>query len=168
MTLTLWELRQLSGLPVYGSPYEEFSPRDLDSPRRPDSLRRVFRVYEDLRKKKGVSFEQWIRYFVDFSRVTRPSTDEIYDPLGTGRGEIDCRVLCPPSVSIARPGIDEETFFTALLRTWWLCHFVVPCRPGGMIRPEIFVVASDLATGKRVSLRFQPIFFFWYCYLLPY
>lgn len=112
-------------------PYEEFHPRDLDSPRRPDSLRRVFKIYEKLRNRKGVSFEQWLRHFIDFSKVTRPSPDEIDDPLGTGRGEIDCRVPCPPPVSIAHSDVDEETFLTAFL-AWWLCYFVIPCRPGGI------------------------------------
>jgi hypothetical protein len=89
MTLTLWELRQLIGLPIVGHYYDEFliSDSDLeDSDRFPVSLRTIFRIYITLRGRfSHVPFRRWISHF------TAGCTDPVFegsvpvdDPLGIG------------------------------------------------------------------------------------
>ena len=75
----------ISGMLLYmGSVSLDVGPV-IDHKPAPGSVYRSPQIYEKLRNRKGVSFEQWLRHFIDFSKVTRPSPDEIDDPLGTGR-----------------------------------------------------------------------------------
>jgi hypothetical protein len=69
LTPTLWEIRQLIGLPVFGCYYDEFllSEGDLRDPSlHPASLREVYRIYDQLRGQHlSVPFRFWISYFTD-------------------------------------------------------------------------------------------------------
>lgn len=47
--------------------------------------------------------------------------------------------------------VGREAVLTAFI-AWWLCYFVIPSQPVGIIRPDTFVMASQLARGKLVSL----------------
>ena len=159
LTPTLWEIRELSGLPIYGLPYEELCPADLHSaspssghPGYSASLKEVFRIYEKLLGKRvDVSFDQWIGYFLDRTQVICPSYGDVDDPLGTQTPRIRSTDLKLLPSSVTSRDIDEEVRLTAFL-SWWLCYFVVPCQPVDKIRPETFLIANTLACGKRVSL----------------
>lgn len=48
MTITLWELRQLVGLPISGAPYDEYIPRNEDWSGLSGPLEAVFRIYQEL------------------------------------------------------------------------------------------------------------------------
>jgi hypothetical protein len=69
LTPTLWEIRQLTGLPLFGHYYDEFlllegELRDLSL--FPASLWEVYRIYDQLREQHLlVPFWFWISYFTD-------------------------------------------------------------------------------------------------------
>ncbi|KAL2921586.1 Late secretory pathway protein avl9 [Bienertia sinuspersici] len=44
-----------------------------------------------------------------------------------------------------------DTYLAAFLACW-LCAFVLPLRDLGCIRPSVFKPASELASGRRISL----------------
>jgi hypothetical protein len=63
MSINLWELKRLSGLPKKGIPYEEYNPKDTvgstpeNTWQHSRSLKEVYQAYSSLYKKnKGVSF----------------------------------------------------------------------------------------------------------------
>ncbi|KAJ4820239.1 hypothetical protein LUZ62_032805 [Rhynchospora pubera] len=165
MTILLEQLEQLSGIPILGRPYEEYSPVDSDlfgvnldgSWRHFSSVRNLYEVYERLfrlrqkkRSKKGVSFETWIEYFTD--GVT-PSSERasLLDPLGIGKDTIAFSGTPPPLSDLTSLPLDDETILAAFL-SFWLCYFVFPRRPIGMIRPEVFVMAGFMARGEVMAL----------------
>jgi Plant mobile domain len=47
--------------------------------------------------------------------------------------------------------IDPETYLTAFL-SWWICFFLLPSSGDRTIRLSVFVMASQIARGERVSL----------------
>ena len=158
ITISLWDLRMISGLPIFGSPYEECSLGSSDlyshlpdgSFRHPASLQRVYQIYSELylHKKRKASLEVWLRHFT--SRLRRPCREFPHpsDPFGTGTSEIRSHGTLPGLASITSLDIDRETLLTAFL-AWWLCYFVIPL-PGSLIRPEVFVMANRLAKGEKI------------------
>jgi hypothetical protein len=159
LTISPMEFHRLSGLPVFGDPYDEYVPRDEDLMRDSSGdchhyslpLRRVFGIYSALSSSGGVSFSAWICFFTD--RVQRPCHQFACpsDPFGTGEAEISHSGALPSLRSISLRALDRETYLTAFL-SWWLCYFVIPSQPLGMIRPDTFVMASMLARGQTLSL----------------
>jgi len=156
MTLTLWEIRQLTGLPIVGTYYDEFliSAEDLTDPVRfPDSLRSIYGVYETLRDQHGhVSFERWIDHFtVGYDGPVLVGPVPTDDPLGIGAPAVHFSGDPPSQDSICFPSFDRETYLTAFL-SWWICHFLIPSTPVFTIRLSVFVMASRIAKGQRVTL----------------
>jgi Plant mobile domain len=155
LTPTLWEMRQLTGLPIFGEYYDEFQiPSDdlRDSPQLPASLRRVYEIYHQVRGRHSTArFDFWISYFTD--RVQSTSTDpaSLRDPFGTGRPCIYHEGPIPSQDSISSLEIDRETFLTAFI-AWWICFFLLPSSPICTVRPSVFVMANRIARGERVSL----------------
>ncbi|KAJ1698966.1 hypothetical protein LUZ63_007478 [Rhynchospora breviuscula] len=174
MTITIWEIFQLTGLPIFGRPYEEWVPPDADlfgirsngQPRYPDSLRQMYDIYYGIaatHPRDGfhpmVSFRNWIRFFMN--RVLTESSGNSRhgsfanpaDPFGIGRAivSVDATGSVPDFERLSSRVLDDETILTAFL-AWWLCHFAVVSRPTGYIRPGVFVMANALARGIRVSL----------------
>jgi len=157
MTLTLWELRQLTGLPITGQYcYDEFeiSGDDLADPIKfPDSLRSIYEIYDTLRGHHShVPFRYWIAHFT--SGCPSPAFQgpvPVEDPLGIGSPLVHYRGDFPPQRSICFPSFDRETYLTAFL-SWWICYFLLPTAPIYTIRPSAFVMASRMARGQRVSL----------------
>jgi hypothetical protein len=88
LTPTLWEIHQLTGLPVFGHYYDEFllSEDDLRDPSlHPASLREVYRTYDQLRgHHSSVPFRFWISYFIDRLRSHPECYASTRDPFGTG------------------------------------------------------------------------------------
>jgi Plant mobile domain len=73
------------------------------------------------------------------------------DPLGIGRPVVRTARDPPAQDSICFPGFDHETYLTAFL-AWWICYFLIPSTPAFTIRRSVFVMASRIAKGHRVSL----------------
>jgi len=154
MTITLWELEQLCGLPIYGLPYDEHivRSRDLFSDDYPDSLREIYRIYYKLKKDfDHVPFRVWISYFTDAVKHPMEGFASLTDPLGVGTIMLSDFTPGLPRSTICLQSMDDETFLTAFL-SWWLSYFILPSIPSDVIRPSIFVMANAIARGHRVSL----------------
>ncbi|KAF3330070.1 Plant mobile domain-containing protein [Carex littledalei] len=159
LTISLAEMRHLTGLPIFGVPYDEYLPLEGTlsellpdgSRRHPISLQRVFDVYHELSYAGEVDFRRWIAYFSDAIRYPVHVFAHPYDPFGTGREEIFHTDERFTPVSASRERLGAEAYLTAFL-AWWLCCFVIPSQPAGVIRPDCFIMANNLARGEAVSL----------------
>jgi Plant mobile domain len=155
LTLTLWEIRQLTGLPIFGYFYDEYmiSMDDLrDSTEVSSSLRRVYEIYHELRGgHSSVPFKFWISYFVDQIYPSSGGLASTQDPFGTGQLCIYHEGDTPSQDSICSCAIDRETYLTAFISRW-ICYFLLPSSSARIIRPSVFVMASMIARGERVSL----------------
>jgi Plant mobile domain len=60
-------------------------------------------------------------------------------------------VAAPSQDTLCSHDIDRETYLTAFL-SWWICFFLLPSSGARTIRPSVFVMASQIARGERVSL----------------
>ncbi|KAL0915257.1 hypothetical protein M5K25_015660 [Dendrobium thyrsiflorum] len=175
MTVTLWDLHVVSGLPILGTPYEECIPLDCDLFRRQpagysrrgefvysDGLHQSLAHYCRLRRQKGhrrvatVPLDSWIESLLVreayVSLVAQP-----HDPFGTAlqySEQSSTEFFEPGSAVGVRPitarGISEETSLVAFIATW-LCYFVFPDQ-SRVLRPSTLLMASVIATGRRVSL----------------
>lgn len=164
LTISPMEFHRLSGLPVFGAPYDEYTPNADDlrpvasggSRQIRSTLRQVFQIYSDLSEAGDVTFGTWIQYFA--GNVTRPVLQFAYpiDPFGTGKSEVFYSGDVPDLCSVSPRKMDRVTYLTAFL-AWWLSYFVVPCQPKGLIRPDTFIMANMLARGQRVSLAIPAI-----------
>jgi hypothetical protein len=47
--------------------------------------------------------------------------------------------------------MDRETYLTAFI-SWWICYFLLPSSPAYTIRPSIFIMASLIVRGDKISL----------------
>jgi Plant mobile domain len=155
LTPTLWEIRQLTGLLVFGHYYDEFllSEGDLRDPSlHPASFREVYKIYDQLRGQHlSVPFRFWISYFTDRLRSHPEYRASTRDPFGTGRLDLYSDVAAPSHDTLCSHVIDLETYLTAFL-SWWICLFLLPSSGARTIRPSVFVMASQIARGERVSL----------------
>jgi hypothetical protein len=100
LTPTLWEIRQLTDLPMFGRYYDEFllSEGDLRDPSlHPASLREIYRIYDQLRGQHPyVPFRFWISYFTNQPRSHPEYCASTCDPFGTVMWPLPRRTLCAP------------------------------------------------------------------------
>jgi Plant mobile domain len=73
------------------------------------------------------------------------------DPFDTGRPDLYCDVPAFPHDTLCSHDISQETYLTTFL-SWWICFFLLPSSGARTIRPSVFVMASQVARGERVSL----------------
>ncbi|KAL0929035.1 hypothetical protein M5K25_000975 [Dendrobium thyrsiflorum] len=178
LTLTLSDLQTVSGLPVFGHPFEECVPPDeqlfsrvpsADSDRRgrlvlpdvyPVLLEHYCRVHRasglSARARVGMPVDVWLRSFLQDSYLTAVGAS-VYDPFGLDlpRGVPLSEETAEPSLvtgypSPVLPGVTEDLFLAGFLATW-LCTFVLPLR-AGFVRYSALLAASQLSQGQRLSL----------------
>lgn len=152
LTIFPLEFHRLSGLPIFGDPYDEYVPTDASLEQRsPEnafmykgSLRRLFDIYRALSHRGNVTFTVWISHFTDRIRQPCVSFARPIDPFGTG--ETSIFHVDPPTRAChtRHRDIGRETLLTAFI-AWWLCYFVILSLPVGIIKPDNFVMASRLA-----------------------
>ena len=158
----LLEIEALTGLPILGEPYEEYRPRDSfifaredGKYVRPTHFREVFQEYAQLSTRcsdRGVSLREWVKHFTNkLTGKTTASYASPLDPLGDSTGFIYYRHEPPPADALSSLRVDDLTHLTAFL-SWWLCHYVLPFDPLFVIRPSVFIMASRLALGVKLSL----------------
>ena len=158
----LLEIEALTGLPIIGEPYEEYRPRDVSVFARRDGeflqplhLREVFQEYiylSDRVRGGGVPLKRWVEHFTDKLKGKSASFHATpLDPWGDTTGITHFQATPPPIDALSSLRIDDLTHLTAFL-SWWLCYFVLPFDPIHVIRPTVFVMASRLAMGTRLSL----------------
>ncbi|KAL0925857.1 hypothetical protein M5K25_004228 [Dendrobium thyrsiflorum] len=178
LTLTLSDLQMVSGLPVFGHPFEECVPPDgqlfsrvpsADGDRRgrltlPDVYPALLEHYRRVHRASGLSararvgmpVDVWLRSFLQDSYLTTVRAS-VYDPFGLDlqRGVPLSEETAEPSLvagysSPVLPGVTEDLFLAGFLATW-ICTFVLPLRTG-FVRYSALLAASQLSQGQRLSL----------------
>jgi hypothetical protein len=145
LTLTLLELQQLTGLPIFGRFYDEFMvlSADLgDLTRFPPSLQRTHEIYHHLwRGHPGVSFRHWITYFTNRVHTRPEGLDSTRDPFGTSRLEIHHDGPIPSQDTLCSHDVDQETYLTAFI-SWWIYYFLF-VQFSGIHHPTLCVRYSE-------------------------
>ena len=148
MSISLWDLKMLGGLPISGIPYEEFIPENKrlqrDGPY-PATLSELLYVHSRLcilSKQKFVRGGDWVRHFYRGQLLYSGYGEDTQCINHTQREKfMDFR----PTLIISKEG--ELAAFLA----YWLSRFVFPSY-NYIIRPETFHMACLMARGIRVSL----------------
>ena len=173
ISISLWDLYSIAGLPINGCIYEEVVPsrrelRDSGNGRRffYSTCSYLFKAYTHLAlssSSRTVSIDAWIRYWFGGKSKYKASTRKLHrDTAGFHNhdpwGEI--KSIPAPSWDTAeldlfhKLGIEEAsqkvTYLAAFL-CCWLCDFVFP-EKGDYIRPRTFKIATIMAHGNTVNL----------------
>ncbi|KAL2927733.1 Protein MAIN-LIKE 2 [Bienertia sinuspersici] len=135
-SISLWDIRTLAGLPITGIFYDEVVPTaaDLTSSKDgkqypPPSCRYLFAALWHITsnsKSSYVTFEEWFRFW--FRGPKKYSTTRLPQPLSSWI-------------------FQRSIVWTPILRLFLLVDFDLGC-----IRPSVFKPASQLASGRRISL----------------
>ncbi|CAL9026469.1 unnamed protein product [Prunus brigantina] len=144
MSISLYDLKVIGGLPILGLPYDEFIPPNEELCREdlyPSSVGELLRIHAQLHnfhRRGQVYYNHWVEHFF--------RGEAVYGATGNGKNVI------PKQVAEARKlplNISHEGQLAAFL-AFWLSYFVMPTSKA--IRPECFYMASLMARGFKVSL----------------
>ncbi|KAL0439646.1 UNVERIFIED_CONTAM: hypothetical protein Slati_2447600 [Sesamum latifolium] len=136
LSISLWDLHTLAGLPINGLLYDEVVHvlRSLTVLTRRDEEPRSTVNLPAQREKSG-------------------SSQLTHNPSGTFG--VHGKWSSAEESLFSKLGIEgslkEETFLAAYLACW-LCTFALPTDGVGLIRPSTFKVASIMAAGRRIGL----------------
>lgn len=177
MSISLYDMRVIAGLPVRGKFYDEVVPsaRELTGTDKtgakfvPRSCKHLFCAFRKLHngaspdQSRGVPIAQWVKFWCKKAtkyhapparrekRVTRPKST------ANPSGDIEphepwsaSEEALFASLNISG-GVREEAYLAAFL-SCWICTFVLPIDNIGFIRPSVFKMASIMASGQPVSL----------------
>lgn len=176
LTITLWKLHAVSGLPVLRCRFEECIPPDEELFCRkisayghrqgrmilplvyPILLSHFWQAYRLSRLSRRswatISVDIWIRSFLADASISLCSTC-LNDPFGVDvhLGDDLSEDTAEPSLLVGKSSpaatcIDEDLFLAGFLATW-LCVFVLPIG-GESVWPSIFLAASQISQGERV------------------
>ncbi|KAH0688041.1 hypothetical protein KY284_018594 [Solanum tuberosum] len=175
MSISLWDLQAIGGLPVQGHFYDEVVPSakeltQTDTKKEllfPQSCRYLFSAFYILAKDdlQEVSVHDWVKFWfrgpneyaeppqkVSKVRATKP---RLYHNFS---GHIDSNFLPwtdeenDPFVELdVEESLRDETNLAAFFACW-LCKFVLPNKKVNHVRASVFKVASLMAHGKKFSL----------------
>ncbi|KAL0368020.1 UNVERIFIED_CONTAM: hypothetical protein Scaly_1020900 [Sesamum calycinum] len=176
MSISLWDLHELVGLPMTGCLYDEVVPSALeltgvDEKRErfiPRSCKYLLYAYHllqnaDDNRCSHVSIDKWVKFWSKKTtkyhpppprkekKTVRPKST--HNPLGDIA--IHERWSTAEEALFAKLCIErslkEEVYLAAYLACW-LCLFVLPGKDVNFIRPSTFKMASLMANGRRVNL----------------
>ena len=167
-SISLWDLHSISGLPVYGSFYEEVVPNSKDISSIPSCYHPLFAAFHHLSLKLGgshlVTTAAWVKFwFRGESKYQKLLTRRLIKRNARGKqshnpsGKIDAsRILtkkdeAPFNVLKVERTLIEETWLAALI-SCWLCEFALHDGEPNLIKPGFFKSASVMARGKRYCL----------------
>ncbi|KAG5523896.1 hypothetical protein RHGRI_030781 [Rhododendron griersonianum] len=175
MSISLWDLRALGGLPIYGLIYDEAVPHadeligvDKDNTYYlPVNCRYLFLAYHRLltdSKKGEVKIDAWVKFWfkgkISYSKSSRKTSRNktqrpanVNNPSGT-IGEAQVRTPKQEEVFTIL-GVKEtqkDVTHLAAFLVCWLCKFVLPVGSCELIRPGVFKVAAMMARGTRFCL----------------
>ena len=140
-SISLWDLHSISGLPVYGSFYEEVVPNSKDISSIPSCYHPLFAAFHHLSLKLGgshlVTTAAWVKFwFRGESKYQKLLTRRLIKRNARGKqshnpsGKIDAsRILtkkdeAPFNVLKVERTLIEETWLAALI-SCWLCEFAL-------------------------------------------
>ncbi|KAF7143338.1 hypothetical protein RHSIM_Rhsim05G0112600 [Rhododendron simsii] len=175
MSISLWDLKALGGLPISGLIYDEAVPRvdeligvDKDNTYYlPVNCRYLFLAYHRLladSKKGEVKIDAWVKFWfkgkISYSKSSKKTTRNktqrpanVNNPSGT-IGEAQVRTPKQEEVFTIL-GVKETQKDVAHLAAFlacWLCKFVLLVGSCELIRPGVFKVAAMMARGTRFCL----------------
>ncbi|CAL5391783.1 unnamed protein product [Camellia sinensis] len=134
--ISLWDLHRISGLPICGEFYEEFTPSNdiLYSSQTSKACRGLFNIYASSCQSK--KFNHWTFKFIDES---------------------------PTSINgfQRKDRIPDDVYLSGFLASW-LSGFVFP-HSSGEIRPTTFHVATKMAGGTLFSLAIPVLAYLYHC-----
>ncbi|KAL2893390.1 hypothetical protein RDABS01_009299 [Bienertia sinuspersici] len=161
--ISLWDLRILRGLPIYGAFYDEVIPTALELEGSQDgeqflpaSCKYMFTALQSIMstsRRSHVTFEEWCRFWFrapkGYSTTILPKAVENFSHFGipeswSNKHEALTLLNVPEEHR-------QQTYLAAFL-SCWLCAFVLPLKNLGCISPSVFKPASQLASGQRISL----------------
>ncbi|CAH9096131.1 unnamed protein product [Cuscuta europaea] len=173
LTITLWDLHVIGGLPIIGDAYDESISGSSEllntsADRSFHLCKYLFHAYHHLFPKAGdkrvLRVHAWVKFwFRKASKYTMPPVrtekkrtsraKATHNPSGAipkfGGWSNSMRV---PFHVLKVPAEYEEEVYLAAFLSCWLCAFVLPHEGPRVIRLETFRVACMLARGKRVCL----------------
>ncbi|KAL0404344.1 UNVERIFIED_CONTAM: hypothetical protein Sradi_2075200 [Sesamum radiatum] len=152
LSISLWDLHDLAGLPMVGCLYDEVVPSTLELTGAdekggrfiPHSSKYLLYAYHLLQgldddRCSNVSIDKWVFW----------SKKVIKYHLSAPRKEKN--MVRPKSTHNLLGNLKEKVYLAAHLASW-LCTFVLPGKNVNSIRPSTFKMASIMASGRRVSL----------------
>ncbi|KAI5328303.1 hypothetical protein L3X38_027700 [Prunus dulcis] len=176
MSISLWDLHEIGGLPITGRFYDEVIPTTESLNRKdhkcvsyiPHICRYLFLAYHkilwDSKGKSGMRMTAWIKYWYrgpfrykkSLRKTVRNKSQkpkENSDPSGIiaaalKRTEEEEGVF--EDLGIADEDMDKS--YLAAFLACWLCKFVFPKDDVTLIRPGVFKVTSRMAHGVSFSL----------------
>ena len=154
--ISLYDLERVGGLPILGDIYEEFLPPNKDLANHdeyPATVIKLLRIHAELckfHKVNHIYYDLWLdhfyrEYLVYFAYGEQTNSEkEKFEtkknsPLRISRQE---RM---PDLNVTAEGE------LAAFLVFWLSCFVLP-HGREVIRPETFVMAALMASGRRISL----------------
>ncbi|KAL3524968.1 hypothetical protein ACH5RR_013340 [Cinchona calisaya] len=166
LSISLWDLYKLGGLPICGPFYDEVVPtaKELlningdEKPSLPTSCTKNGR--EEVHIKDWVQF--WFRgqsrYRTPSPRGQRRSTNtkpkKTFNPCGSVDNSYLLKINnehIPFDTLNIENSLRGEVYVGAFLACW-ICKFLLPSKEMDHIRPSVFKVASLMATGVKFSL----------------
>ncbi|KAM1620887.1 hypothetical protein ACFXTN_017820 [Malus domestica] len=173
MSISLWDLHRIGGLPIQGKFYDEVVPSAeelslCNSRGLPASCRCLFwayhKLFQDTRGKSGVRISSWIRFWCweamkykkslkksSRNKTTRPKGDlDLSDVIGSTKRRSSNELRAFEDLGIASEHV-KDSYLAAFLACW-LCNFVFPIGDVNLVRPRVFRVASKMAVGESFSL----------------
>ncbi|KAL0412287.1 UNVERIFIED_CONTAM: hypothetical protein Slati_3818400 [Sesamum latifolium] len=176
LTISLWDLHDLAGLPITGCFYDEVVPSALELtgadekgcrfiPRSSKYLLYAYHLLQgaDDDQCSNMSIAKWVKFWSKKAikyhlppprkekKMVRPKST--HNPLGD--------ITTHKRWSIAEEALFEklciegnlkEEVYLATYLACRLCTFVLPDKDVNSIRPSTFKIASMMASGRRVSL----------------
>lgn len=125
MTISPIEFNKLSGLPIFGDPYDEYVPSDAALRQKlpdgtsvyPVSLCRLFGIYHALLRMGDVTFAVWIRHFTDQIRHPCQLFARPANPFGTDAEKLSIYHVGPAATACysRHREVGRETVLTAFI-----------------------------------------------------
>ncbi|KAL2906432.1 Serine/threonine-protein phosphatase 7 long form-like protein [Bienertia sinuspersici] len=148
-SISLWDIRTLTGLPITGILYDEFVPTAFELTGSKDGKQCLPPSCSSY-----VTFEEWCRFWFrgpkKYSTTSLPQVEKDFSALRTSKPWND--FVHEAFVILDIPEEHRMDTYLAGFLTCWLCAFVLPLKDLGCIRPSVFKPASLLVSGKRISL----------------
>ncbi|KAH6800876.1 hypothetical protein C2S52_001340 [Perilla frutescens var. hirtella] len=177
LSISLWDLHVTADLPLIGLLCDEMVPRmeELTGVNKrgklfvPASCKYLFHAYyllgreDDKASHHSVSIERWTKFWSRRKSRYRPlplrkeKKSQCPKLMHNPSGEVEDHKEWTSSerVPLTELGVKEnhqnKTYLAAHLACW-LCSFVLPEGDGSLIRPNVFKIASIMASGEKVSL----------------
>ncbi|KAL0287357.1 UNVERIFIED_CONTAM: hypothetical protein Scaly_2767300 [Sesamum calycinum] len=176
MSISLWDLHELAGLPMAGCLYDEVVPSALELtgvdekrerfvPRSSKYLLYAYHLLQsaDDNRCSHVSIDKWVKFWSKKTtkyypppprkekKMVRPkSTNNPLGDIAIQERWSTAKEALFVKLCIER-SLKEEVYLAAYVACW-LCVFVLPGKDVNSICPSTFKMASLMANGRRVNL----------------